>query len=103
MMTCGKDFFVGYSPERINPGDPDHTLEKITKIVAGMDERTTAWLADPGRISGGDDPVARLGVDPVDLFFVNIVANRLKMLRECTGKRIAYVSEADDANYSTFR
>ncbi|MFY9404992.1 MAG: nucleotide sugar dehydrogenase, partial [Candidatus Methanoculleus thermohydrogenotrophicum] len=43
--TCGKDFFVGYSPERINPGDVDHTLEKITKIVAGMDPATTERLA----------------------------------------------------------
>ena len=43
--TCGKDFFVGYSPERINPGDADHTLEQITKIVAGMDDKTTERLA----------------------------------------------------------
>jgi UDPglucose 6-dehydrogenase/UDP-N-acetyl-D-galactosamine dehydrogenase len=43
--VCGKDFAVGYSPERINPGDDDHALEKITKIVAGMDEKTTELLA----------------------------------------------------------
>jgi len=43
--VCGKDFFVGFSPERINPGDPKHTLERITKIVAGMDEETTERLA----------------------------------------------------------
>jgi UDPglucose 6-dehydrogenase/UDP-N-acetyl-D-galactosamine dehydrogenase len=43
-MKCGKDFFVGYSPERINPNDTDHTLDKITKIVAGMDEKTTTTL-----------------------------------------------------------
>jgi len=43
--TCGKDFFVGYSPERINPGDVDHTLDKITKIVAGMDAATAEQLA----------------------------------------------------------
>ena len=43
--TCGKDFFVGYSPERINPGDVDHTLERITKIVSGMDPVTTERLA----------------------------------------------------------
>jgi len=43
--TCGKDFFVGYSPERINPGDVDHTLDKITKIVAGMDAATAERLA----------------------------------------------------------
>ena len=43
--TCGKDFFVGYSPERINPGDVDHTLDKITKVVAGMDSATAERLA----------------------------------------------------------
>jgi UDP-N-acetyl-D-galactosamine dehydrogenase len=35
-LECGKDFFLGYSPERINPGDRDHTIERITKIVAGQ-------------------------------------------------------------------
>ena len=40
-LKCGADFKIGYSPERINPGDEAHTLEKITKIVAGMDEETT--------------------------------------------------------------
>ena len=40
-FTCGSDFKVGYSPERINPGDRVHRLEKIKKIVAGMDQETT--------------------------------------------------------------
>ncbi|GAU08197.1 nucleotide sugar dehydrogenase [Desulfoplanes formicivorans] len=35
-LVCGKDFFLGYSPERINPGDKVHTLQTITKIVAGQ-------------------------------------------------------------------
>lgn len=35
-LKCGKDFFVGYSPERINPGDDDHVFTNITKIVAGQ-------------------------------------------------------------------
>ncbi len=39
-MTCGKDFRVGYSPERINPGDKVHTLDKIIKIISGMDQDT---------------------------------------------------------------
>ncbi|MEK9708249.1 MAG: NAD(P)-binding domain-containing protein, partial [Alphaproteobacteria bacterium] len=30
-LTCGKDFFLGYSPERINPGDREHTVDRITK------------------------------------------------------------------------
>ena len=37
-LKCGMDFKVGYSPERINPGDKVHRLENITKIVSGMDE-----------------------------------------------------------------
>src|SRR5262249_20828679 len=36
-LTCGLDFFVGYSPERINPGDREHTIQKITKVVAASD------------------------------------------------------------------
>ncbi|MCP1663258.1 UDPglucose 6-dehydrogenase/UDP-N-acetyl-D-galactosamine dehydrogenase [Methanocalculus sp. AMF5] len=44
-LVCGRDFFVGYSPERINPGDDEHTLEKITKVVAGMDAATAETLA----------------------------------------------------------
>ena len=43
-MVCGNDFFVGYSPERINPNDDEHTLGKTTKIVSGMDEKTTDLL-----------------------------------------------------------
>jgi len=41
-MKCGLDFKIGYSPERINPGDDAHALTKITKIVAGMDDETAA-------------------------------------------------------------
>ncbi|MGD6942437.1 nucleotide sugar dehydrogenase [Cytobacillus gottheilii] len=39
-LTCGIDFKVGYSPERINPGDKVHRLETIVKVVAGQDEET---------------------------------------------------------------
>lgn len=35
-LVCGRDFFLGYSPERINPGDREHTIDKITKVVAGQ-------------------------------------------------------------------
>lgn len=43
-MTFGKDFTVGYSPERINPGDKVHTLESVVKIVAGSDKKTADIL-----------------------------------------------------------
>ena len=39
-MKCGEDFYVGYSPERINPGDKVYTLKTIKKIVSAMDEKT---------------------------------------------------------------
>lgn len=39
-LKCGENFKVGYSPERINPGDKVHTLETIVKIVSGMDEES---------------------------------------------------------------
>ena len=45
-LKCGADFYIGYSPERINPGDDAHALTKITKIVAGMDDDTTGRLAE---------------------------------------------------------
>jgi len=45
-MKCGIDFYIGYSPERINPGDDAHDLTKITKIVAGMNDDTTDVLAE---------------------------------------------------------
>ena len=44
-LKCGTDFKVGYSPERINPGDKVHRLETITKIVSGMDEETLDEVA----------------------------------------------------------
>lgn len=44
-LRCGSDFKVGYSPERINPGDKFHRLETITKIVSGMDAETLEEVA----------------------------------------------------------
>lgn len=44
-LKCGIDFKVGYSPERINPGDKIHRLETIVKIVSGMDEETLETIA----------------------------------------------------------
>ncbi|MCR5485603.1 MAG: nucleotide sugar dehydrogenase [Clostridiales bacterium] len=45
-LVCGKDFKIGYSPERINPGDKEHRLDNIVKIVSGMDEETLDTIAD---------------------------------------------------------
>ena len=45
-LAQGKDFKLGYSPERINPGDKEHTLERIVKVVSGEDAATLARVAD---------------------------------------------------------
>ncbi len=45
-LKCGEDFKIGYSPERINPGDTEHSIDKVTKVVAGMDGGTTELLAE---------------------------------------------------------
>jgi UDP-N-acetyl-D-glucosamine/UDP-N-acetyl-D-galactosamine dehydrogenase len=45
-LRRGIDFKLGYSPERINPGDKEHTLEKITKVVSGEDAPTLERVAD---------------------------------------------------------
>lgn len=45
-LTCGQDFTVGYSPERINPGDKEHTFTKIKKVVSGQDRKTLDIVAD---------------------------------------------------------
>ena len=44
-LKCGKDFRIGYSPERINPGDDEHGVEKVTKVVSGIDSETTELIA----------------------------------------------------------
>ena len=45
-LKCGPDFTVGYSPERINPGDKEHTFTKIKKVVSGQDAATLKIVAD---------------------------------------------------------
>ncbi len=44
-LVCGHDFFLGYSPERINPGDREHTVDKIVKVVAGQTPEVLDLLA----------------------------------------------------------
>ncbi len=58
-LTCGVDFKVGYSPERINPGDKVHRLENIHKIVSGMDEESLV------EIKNVYDLVIEVGTHPV--------------------------------------
>jgi len=59
-LVCGADFFLGYSPERINPGDKEHTVDKITKVVAGQNSDVTKTLSEIyGRLTSGGIFVAR--------------------------------------------
>jgi len=44
-LRLGREFKIGYSPERINPGDKKHTIDKIVKVVSGMDRETTEIIA----------------------------------------------------------
>jgi UDP-N-acetyl-D-glucosamine/UDP-N-acetyl-D-galactosamine dehydrogenase len=44
-LKCGIDFKIGYSPERINPGDKVHRLENIVKVIAGMDQESLEQIA----------------------------------------------------------
>ncbi|WP_370521580.1 nucleotide sugar dehydrogenase [Novosphingobium sp. ERN07] len=53
-LKCGVDFFLGYSPERINPGDREHTIDKITKVVSGQTPDVLERVADLyGAITSG--------------------------------------------------
>ena len=59
-LKCGKDFCLGYSPERINPGDSVHTVDKIVKIVAGQTREVANLLASVyGSINGGKIFIAK--------------------------------------------
>lgn len=44
-LVCGRDFFLAYSPERINPGDKEHTFDKIVKVVSGQTPEVTELVA----------------------------------------------------------
>ena len=53
-LRCGVDFQLGYSPERINPGDRQHTVDKITKVVAGQTQAVTEQLSQIyGKVTSG--------------------------------------------------
>ncbi len=59
-LKCGRDFFLGYSPERINPGDREHTVDRITKVVSGQTPEVTQKLAEIyGNLTSGGVFLAR--------------------------------------------
>ncbi|MEG3123097.1 nucleotide sugar dehydrogenase [Sphingomonas sp. GB1N7] len=53
-LVCGEDFFLGYSPERINPGDREHTVDRIIKVVSGQTPEILDQIAELyGRVTTG--------------------------------------------------
>jgi UDP-N-acetyl-D-galactosamine dehydrogenase len=59
-LKCGRNFFLGYAPERMNPGDSLHTVDRITKVVAGQTPAVADRLAAVyGAVTGGNVFVAR--------------------------------------------
>ena len=53
-LKCGSDFYIGYSPERINPGDSVHTVDRIVKVVAGQTQEVAETLAKVYGCMNGD-------------------------------------------------
>lgn len=53
-LRCGEDFFLGYSPERVNPGDREHTVDRIMKVVSGQTPEILDAIANLyGRVTSG--------------------------------------------------
>ena len=59
-LVCGQDFFLGYSPERINPGDREHTVDRITKVISGQSPAVVELLRQVyGSVNKGNVFVAK--------------------------------------------
>ncbi len=73
-LKCGRDFFVGYSPERINPGDKEHTFTKIVKVVSGMDAETLRIVSQvySSVVEAGVHPAATIRVAEAAKIIENI-------------------------------
>ena len=66
-LIHGEDFHVGYSPERINPGDTQHTLKTITKIISAANKQTLKSLEETyQKICDNVYPVSNAYSDEVD-------------------------------------
>jgi len=84
-LKCGVDFKIGYSPERTNPGDKEHRLSNIVKIVSGMDEETLDEVANVYSI------VVKAGVHRADSIKV---AEAAKVVENCQRDiNIAFMNE----------
>ena len=81
-LVCGRDFKIGYSPERINPGDRVHRLENIRKIVSGMDADS---LEEIRRVY---DLVIEVGTYPVSSIKTAEAVKVVEVLNRCPIKAI---------------
>lgn len=108
-LKCGKDFKVGYSPERINPGDKKHTVEKITKIVSGMDKESLDIISKTysSILKAGVFKVSSIKVAEAAKVIENIqrdiniaLMNELKMIFDKKGIAIKEVLEAASTKWN---
>jgi len=111
-LRCGVDFHLGYSPERINPGDKEHTLERIVKVVSGQDPATLARVAAAyGRVvSAGVHEAPTIRVAEAAKVIENTqrdlniaLMNELAIVFERMGIRTADVLEAAGTKWNFLR
>lgn len=102
-LKMGRDFKVGYSPERINPGDKKHTLTKITKVVSGCDQEACDVIAEVYNmiIEAGVFPASSMKVAEASKIIENTqrdinigLMNELSMIFEKIGIRTQDVLDA---------
>lgn len=97
-LICGKDWKIGYSPERINPGDRIHTLTSIVKIVSGMDEESSR------EIKKIYDTIIKVGTFPVSTIktaeAVKVVENSQRDINIAFVNEIAMI--CDKMNIDTY-
>jgi UDP-N-acetyl-D-glucosamine dehydrogenase len=101
-LRCGRDFFLAYSPERENPGDPSFTTENIPKLVGGVDERSTRVAGSIYRkvvlrvieVSSAEVAEAAKMLENIYRCINSALVNELKILFEKMGIDIWEVIEA---------
>lgn len=111
-LRCGVDFKVGYSPERINPGDQVHRLETIVKIVAGIDAQATREIDQVYRlvIKAGTCVVSSIRTAEMVKVAENTqrdcniaFVNEMAMMAHCMGVDMGEVIEAMNTKWNALR
>jgi UDP-N-acetyl-D-galactosamine dehydrogenase len=111
-LKCGSDFTVGYSPERINPGDREHTFTKIRKVVSGQDAATLKTVAEvyASVVSAGVYPASSIKVAEAAKVIENTqrdlniaLMNELSMVFDIMGIDTREVLEAAGTKWNFLR